>query len=117
MSKNKNLFEERINEKKRIHEELLKNEKKNIDEIIKSEKYNLDTMLTKTGLGGIYHDLIDSKDKMNSEYQSKYNQTYHSIDVELYKLNKKIDRKTKMINYKYNSKKDKIFNQIINEIM
>ena len=83
MSKSKNIFEERIEEKKRIHEELLNKEKKNLEDMIKSEKYNIDTMLTKSGIGNVYHDLLDSKDQMNSEFQSKYNRTYHSINVEL----------------------------------
>lgn len=64
-------------------------------------------MITNTGLGAAYHDLIDSKDMLNSDLQRNFNKTYHSIDVELYKLNKMIDRKSKMVNYKYNDKKEK----------
>lgn len=117
MSKTKDIFEERIKEKEQIHEELFKREMKSLEDIIKSEKYNVDTMISKTGIGNAYHDLIDSKDKINSEYQRKYNQTYHSIDVELYKLNKKIENKNKMVNFKYNNKKEEIFNRIRNRIM
>lgn len=117
MSKTKDIFEEKIKEKELIHEELLKKEMKNLEDVLKSEKYNVDTMLSKSGIGNAYHDLIDSKDKINSEYQRKYNQTYHSIDVELYKLNKIIENKSKMVNFKYNNKKEKIFNRILNQIM
>ena len=81
------------------------------------KKYDIDTIINNSEIGGIYHDLIDSKDKMNSDYQSKYNQTYHAIDVELYKLNKKIDAKSRMINYKINNKKEKMFKRILSEVM
>lgn len=117
MSKTKNIFEEKIKEKELIHEKLLKKEINGLENLLKNEKYNVDEMLYKSGIGHAYHDLIDSKDKMNSKYQSKYNQTYHSIDVELYKLNKRIENKSKMVNYKYNNKKEKVVNQILNQIM
>lgn len=117
MSKTKNLFDEKIKEKELIHEELFKKQMRNLDDMIKSEKYNVDSMISKTGIGHAYHDLIDSKDKINSKYQRKYNQTYHSIDVELYKLNKKIENKSKMVNFKYNNKKEKVINQILSQIM
>ncbi|MBE6485621.1 MAG: hypothetical protein E7Z85_02110 [Methanosphaera stadtmanae] len=117
MSKTKDIFEEKIKEKEQIHEELLKKEMKNLEDILKSEKYNIDEMMSKTSLGYAYHDLIDSKDKLNSEYQRKYNQTYHTLDVELYKLNKKIENKSKMVNFKYNNKKEKVINRIINQLM
>ena len=117
MSKTKNIFEEKIKEKELIHEKLLKKEINSLENLLKNEKYNVDEMLYKSGIGHAYHDLIDSKDKMNSKYQSKYNQTYHSIDVELYKLNKRIENKSKMVNYKYNNKKEKVVNQILNQIM
>jgi len=106
MSKTKDIFEEKIKEKEQIHEDILK-----------SEKYNIDEMMSKTSLGYAYHDLIDSKDKLNSEYQRKYNQTYHTLDVKLYKLNKKIENKSKMVNFKYNNKKEKVINRIINQLM
>lgn len=117
MPKTKDIFEERIKGKELIHEELLKKEMKSLEDLLKSEKYNVDTMLSKTGIGNAYHDLINSKDKINSEYQRKYNQTYHSIDVELYKLNKRIENKSKMVNFKYNNKKEKVFNRILSQIM
>ena len=117
MSKTKDIFEEKIKEKELIHEELLKKEMKSLEDILKSEKYNVDSRISKTGIGHAYHDLIDSKDKMNSEYQRKYNKTYHSIDVELYKLNKRIENRSKMVNFKYNNKKEKVINRILNQIM
>lgn len=116
-NKRNNLFEKRINENKRIHDELFRQEMENLNEIIRSEKYNVDTMIAKSKLGNVYHDLIDSKDKLNSEYQTKYNQTYHSIDIELHKLNKKIDNETKLINYNYNNKKEKVLTNLRNKIV
>lgn len=117
MSKTKNLFEKRINEQKQIHKAIFKKEMNNLEKAIKNEKYNVDTLISKTGVGFVYHDLIDSKDKLNSDYQSKFNKTYHSIDVELYKLNKEIDNKSKMVNYKYNAKKEKVIDKILRQIM
>lgn len=116
-NKSDNLFEKRITENKRIHDELFRKEMENLNEVIRSEKYNVDTMIAKSKLGNVYHDLIDSKDKLNSEYQTKYNQTYHSIDIELHKLNKKIDNETKLINYNYNNKKEKVLNDLRNRIV
>lgn len=112
-----NIFDKRINEQKRMYDELLNKELESLNEKIKSEKYNIDTMISKTGLGNIYHDLIDSKDQLNNECQSKFNQTYHSIDVELYKLNKKLDNEAKLINYKYNNKKEKVVDQILTKVV
>ncbi len=117
MSKTKDIFEKRINEREQLHEELFKKEMRNLEDKIKSEKFNVDTLISKTSMGYLYHDLIDSKDKLNSEYQRKFNQKYHDIDVELYKLNKKLENKSNMINYKYNDKKEKVINKILNEIM
>lgn len=117
MSKAKYIFEERISQEKQIHEELFRKEMNNLNEKLRSEKYNIETMILKTGLGDAYHDLIDSKDELNSKYQSRYNKTYHSIDVELYKLNKKIDGKSRMVNYKYNDIKDKLKNKVFQEVL
>ncbi|HII09181.1 MAG TPA: hypothetical protein HA277_03300 [Methanosphaera sp.] len=117
MTKTKDLFEKRINEKTQIHEAIFKKEMKNLEQTIKNEKYTVETMISKTGLGEVYHDLIDSKDKLNSDYQSKFNKTYHSIDVELYKLNKQIENKSKMVNYKYNNKKEKVIDKVLRQIM
>ncbi|RAP52568.1 MAG: hypothetical protein BZ138_02710 [Methanosphaera sp. rholeuAM270] len=119
MFKNKtmNLFDEKIRERKIIYDELLKKELESLNTKIKSDKYDVNKMITKSGFGNVYHDLLDSKDKLSSEYQSKYNQAYHSIDVELYKLNKRIDRETKSINYRYNNKKEKVYDQVLSKIM
>ena len=117
MSKTKNLFEKRINEKEQLHEELFKKEMRNLEDNIRSEKFNIDNRLSQTGLGNVYHDLIDSKDKLNSDYQSKFNKTYHTLDVELYKLNKEIANKTKMVNYRYNDKKERVVEKILRQIM
>ncbi|WP_292475293.1 hypothetical protein, partial [Methanosphaera sp.] len=68
MSKTKNIFEEKIKEKELIHEKLLKKEINGLENLLKNEKYNVDEMLYKSSIGHAYHDLIDSKDKMNSKY-------------------------------------------------
>lgn len=117
MSKTKNLFEERIRERDEIHKKLLKKEMRNLEDKLQSKKYNVETLIEQSALGGAYHDLIDSKDNLNSGYQSTFNKTYHTIDVELYKLNKTLDRKTRMIDYKVNDKKEKIFKRIRSEIL
>lgn len=115
--KSDNLFEKKIKDQKIIHDEIIKNELDNLNKIIKSKKYDVDMLITRSKLGNVYHDLIDSKDKLNSEYQSKYNQTYHSIDIELHKLNKKIDKESRMINYHYNNKKEKVLNDVKSRIV
>lgn len=117
MTKVKDIFEERINKNKLLHDELVQKEINDLNKKLKSEKYKIDNMIINTGLGEVYHDLIDSKDALNSDLQRNVNKTYHSIDVELYKLNKKIDRKSKMVNYKYNNKKERVLNQIRNDLM
>jgi len=113
----KNIYDEKVKERKQIHEELLQKQMKNIENRIRDEKYNVDTMLSKTGITGVYHDLVDSKDKLNSERQRTFNKAYHSVDVELYKLNKKIDNRMKMVNYKFNEKKDQIYNKVLYEML
>ncbi|WP_323737176.1 hypothetical protein PXD04_04290 [Methanosphaera sp. ISO3-F5] len=115
--KTTNLFDKTINDKKRIQEEILEKELDNLNNVIKSEKYNIDTMISKTKLGTAYHDLINSKDKLSSDYLRKYNQTYHSIDIELRKLNKKLDNETRMINYRYNNKKGKVLSKVLTKIV
>jgi hypothetical protein len=117
MTKVKNLFEEKIKKDKEVHEELFNKEMDGLNRMIKSEKYNIDLLLSKTSIGHAYHDLIDSKDKLNSEYQSKFNQTYHSLDVKLYQLNKKIDNKNRMLNYNFNNKKEKVVDKVLMKIM
>lgn len=117
MTKVKDIFEEKINKNKLLHDELVQKEINDLNKKLKSEKYKIENMITNTGLGVAYHDLIDSKDMLNSDLQRNFNKTYHSIDVELYKLNKMIDRKSKMVNYKYNNKKEKVFSQIRRNIM
>ena len=67
MSKTKDLFEEKINRKKTIHEKLLKKEMDNLNERLRSDRYNIDNMILKSGIGYAYHDLIDSKDKINTK--------------------------------------------------
>lgn len=115
-NKTENLFDKRINEQKRRHDEMLKKEVDNLNKIIQSEKYNIDTMISKSNLSNVYHDLIDTKDELNSEYQTKYNQTYHTIDIELRKMNKRIDNEARLINYKYNTKKEEILNKVMTRL-
>lgn len=116
MSKTKDIIEEKIEKNKILRDELVKKGVNHLDEKIKSEKYTAEALFMDTELGSVYHDLIDSEDKLNSKHQRKYNQTYHAMDVELYKLNQKIDRKARMVDYNINNKKDKLFKKIKNNL-
>ena len=111
--KDTGFFEKKMNEQKEIHDKLFKQEKENLEKIIKSEKYNVDSIISRSNLGNVYHDLIDSKDQFNSEYQTKFNQAYHSVDIELRKINKIIDNESKMINYRYNTKKGQVLSKVL----
>lgn len=108
MSKVKNIFEEKMETKNRIHEELFNKEKKALEEKIKSKKYDTELMIARSSLGGTYHDLLDGKDKLNSQYHSQLNRGLHTVDVELYKLNQRLDNQKKMVEYKINQKKEAI---------
>ena len=88
---NLDLVDKKIQQSKKIKDDLVKKSSKKLDKTLKSSKYRTDELILRSSLGENYHDLIDSKDELQSKYQRKYNQTYHEMDVELYKLNKKID--------------------------
>ncbi len=116
-NKNETIFEKRIRETKEIHEKLVKEEMNNLNETLRSKKFDVDTLISKSNLGNTYHDLIDSKDQLNSEYQSKFNQAYHSIDIELRKLNKKLDNETRKMDYNINHAKEKVINKVVTKVV
>lgn len=108
MSKTGNIFDEHIKTKTKIHDELFRKEKKALDELLNDKKYEIESMIERSSLGGAYHDLLNQKDHINSEYHSELNKGLHTVDVELYKLNKKLDHKMKMVDYKINQKKEEL---------
>ncbi|OED30879.1 hypothetical protein NL43_00785 [Methanosphaera sp. WGK6] len=83
---------------------------------MKSEEYNLNNLISETSLCSTYHDLINPKDKINSKYQKNYNQSYHNIDIELYKLNRMIKHKEQIINSEINKKTLKISDKLKNKL-
>ncbi|MCD7782041.1 MAG: hypothetical protein LUG89_05050 [Methanosphaera sp.] len=91
-NKEMDIVDQKIQESKMIKDELVRKYKGDLDEKLKSQSYKTEQLIIDSSLGGVYHDLIDSKDELQSKYQRKYNQAYHSVDVELYKVNQKIDR-------------------------
>ncbi|WP_455646022.1 hypothetical protein [Methanosphaera sp.] len=109
-------FEERQKKSKAIHDELIKKGVTTLNKTLKSEEYKLNNLVSKTSLGSTYHDLIDPEDKINSKYQRKYNEAYHAVDVELYKINRVINQKERMINYEVNKKTEQIFGKIKNKL-
>lgn len=97
---------------KKLHDKIVNENVRDLNKKLKSEKYSVESLIKESSLGDKYHDLINHKDLLNSELHSNINKTYHSIDVELYKLEKKIDRKARLLNYNYENKKNKIFDEI-----
>jgi hypothetical protein len=111
MKKDEILYK-RIEANKKLHEKIVNDNLRNLNDKLKSEKYSVESLVKESSLGDTYHDLIDKKDLLNSELHSNINKTYHSIDVELYKLEKKIDGKARLLNYNFEKKKNKIFDEI-----
>lgn len=112
MSKTKDLIDETLEKREKIRDELIDKGVKDLDEKLKSDKYTVESLISDSSIGEVYHDLIDSKDQINSEHQKLFNKKYHEIDVELYKMNKKIDRKARMIEYEMNNKKNNVYQKI-----
>jgi len=100
MKKDEILYK-RIEANKKLHEKIVNDNLRNLNDKLKSEKYSVESLVKESSLGDTYHDLIDKKDLLNSELHSNINKTYHSIDVELYKLEKKIDGKARLLNYNF----------------
>lgn len=111
MKKDEILYKRREANKK-LHEKIVNDNVRELNKKLKSDKYSVESLIKESSLGATYHDLIDQKDMLNSELHSNINKTYHSIDVELYKLNKKIDETARLLNYNYENKKNKIFDEI-----
>ena len=108
MSKTKNLFDIRMEGNDKIHKELFNKEKKALEEKLRDKKYETRVMIENSSLGGTYHNLINEKDDINSELHSQLNKGLHTVDVELYKLNKNLDNKKRMVDYKINQRIEQI---------
>lgn len=111
MKKDEVLYK-RMEANKKLHDKIVNDNVQKLNDKLKSDKYTIESLVKESSLGGKYHDLIDQKDQINSEFKSNINKAYHSIDVELYKLNKKIDRNAKLLTYNYENKKNKLFDEI-----
>ena len=103
-----NILNEKIKKTEQIKNELIKKGVKNLNQKLKNDDYKIDNIIEKHSVSDTYNNLINSKDKIDSRFQSNYNKTYHSVDVELYKLNRKIDNKIRLVNKDYETKKEKI---------
>lgn len=112
MAKKEDFFQKHIEEKERFHDEIVDRHVRKLNDKIRSDKYAVESLLADTTLGNTYHDLLNSKDEMNSKLQRNINQSYNILDIELYKLNKKLDKTSRMINYKADAKKDEVLKKI-----
>ena len=101
-----------LEDNEKLHEKLVKEGVDKINERLRSDMYTVDSIVANSPLGYKYHDLIDSKDKMNSKLKRDVNRSFHQIDVELYKLNNKLDNEGRMINYNFENKKEEVLNKI-----
>lgn len=97
---------------KKIHEEKVKDGVEKLNQKLRSDAYSVDSIVANSTLGYRYHDLIDRKDMINSNLKSNLNKGLHQIDVELYRLNKKLDNESRMINYNVDRKKEELLNNI-----
>ena len=103
---------DQLEDNKKLHDKKVKEGVNKLNEKLRSDKYTVDTLIANSSLGYKYHDLIDRKDKINSKLKSNVNKSYHDIDVELYTLNKKLDNEGRMINYRFEEKKENLFNRL-----
>jgi len=101
-----------LEDNKRLHEKVVKDGIDKLNRKLRSDMYTVDNIVANSGLGYKYHDLIDHKDKMNSDLKRNVNKSFHQVDVELYKLNNKLENESRMINYRYENKKENLLNQI-----
>ena len=103
---------ERLENNKKLHEKMVKEGVENINKKLKSDKYTVDSLVADSDLGHKYHDLIDQKDMINSKLKMDVNKRLHQIDVELYHLNNSLDNQSKLINYKFESKKEEVLSNL-----
>ncbi|MBR3213539.1 MAG: hypothetical protein IKF79_03385 [Methanosphaera sp.] len=103
---------ERLENNKKLHEKMVKEGVENINKKLKSDKYTVDSLVADSDLGHKYHDLIDQKDMINSKLKMDVNKRLHQIDVELYHLNNSLDNQSRMINYKFESKKEELLSNL-----
>lgn len=101
-----------LEDNKRLREKVVKDGVNKLNRKLRSDMYTVDNIVANSSLGYKYHDLIDHKDKMNSDLKRNVNKSFHQVDVELYKLNNKLENESRMINYRYENKKENLLNQI-----
>lgn len=104
---------EKMDERKKIHEKLRKEGVNQINDKLRSDKYTVESIIADSELGYKYHDLLDSKDLLNSEFNRNVNKTLHNVDVELYKLNKKIDANARKLTYDFDKKKETVLKKLL----
>lgn len=104
----KDKFEEAQRKKEAMKKQLIHKDVKELEKTLKSKKYSAEVLIADSPLSGVYHDLVDDKDKMDAKLQSHINQAYNEVDTKLYKLNKKIENKSRLINYKIDEKQKEI---------
>lgn len=104
MSKSKDIFDEYMYKKRLIREEVIDKEKKEFEEKLKSKRYEIDSMISRSSFGGLYQGLLNEKEQLDSELAGNVNKTRHTIDVELYNMNKKVENKARLVNYKINKR-------------
>ena len=97
-----------LKQRQRQKEQKAKDEKRKIEQLAKSKKYSTEVLVASSPLGEIYHDLFNKKDRMDAKMQSDINRTTNDIDTLLYKLNKKIENKTSLVDYKISQKEEQI---------
>lgn len=103
---------ERLENNKKLHDKLVKEGVDKLNEKLKSDKYTVDSMIADSNLGHTYHDLINHKDKINSKLKMDVNKRLHQVDVELYRLNNILDNQGRMINYKFENKKEEVLSNL-----
>lgn len=97
-----------LKQRKQKKQQQIKEDKRKLEKLLSSKKYSTEVLVSSSPLSGVYHDLFNMKDQMDSHIQSEFNKKYNDIDTMLYKLNKKIENKSNMINYKVSQKEEKI---------
>lgn len=104
----KDIVNEKIRENERKRDQLINKQLSKLNEKLNPSSFNLNNYMKGTSLTEQYHDLINQKDKINATQKRTVNQAYNMIDVEMYKLNKKIDAKIRKMEYDLENKKENI---------
>lgn len=104
----KDIVDEKIKKNQKNRDDLINKQLNKLNKKLNTDSLNFDNYVKGTSLTEQYHDLINQKDKINAKQKRSINQTYNMIDVEMYKLNKKIDSRIRKLEYDLNNKKEKI---------